>query len=126
MAIVKSHHLIDIIILICCSLSLFTHYNRLLISRLQVQVLSGAPAIPTDYREFKCREKRSGGTCVFTGRKTVGKFIESIPAGFDTYQNYIGVQSVKYKEVKPTKTNPPFIYKLIQKAELKQRTLGTS
>ena len=46
----------------------------------------------------------------------------NIPAGVDTYQNYIGVQSVKYKEVKPTKTNPPFIYKLIQKAELKLRT----
>jgi len=76
--------------------------------------------------EFKCREKRSGGTCVFTGRKTVGKFIESIPAGFDTYQNYIGVHTVKYKEEKPTKTKPPFIYKLIQKIELKQRTLGTS
>ena len=52
MAIVKSHHLADIIILVCCSISLFTHYIRLLISRLQVQVLSGAPAIPTDYREL--------------------------------------------------------------------------
>ena len=76
--------------------------------------------------EFKCREKRSEGTCVFTGRKTVGKFIESIPAGFDTYQNYIGVQYVKYKEEKPTKTKIPFISKLIQKIELKQRPLSTS
>ena len=76
--------------------------------------------------EFKYRERRSEGTCVLNGRTTVGKFIESIPAGFDTYQNYIGVHTVKYKEEKPTKTNPPFIYKLIQKAELKQRTLGTS
>ena len=76
--------------------------------------------------EFKYRERRSEGTCVFTGKKTVGKFIESIPAGFDTYQNYIGFHTVKYKEEKPTKTKPPFIYKLIQKIELKQRTLGTS
>ena len=76
--------------------------------------------------EFKYRERRSEGTCVFTGRTTVGKFIESIPTGFDTYQNYIGVHTVKYKEEKPTKTNPPFIYKLIQKIGLKQRTLGTS
>ncbi len=59
--------------------------------------------------EFKCRERRSEGTCVFTGRTTVGKFIESIPTGFDTYQNYIGLQYVKYKEEKPTKTKIPFI-----------------
>jgi len=68
--------------------------------------------------EFKYRERRSEGTCVFTGRKTVGKFIESIPAGFDTYQNYIGVQYVKYKEEKPAKTKIPFISKLIQTAKL--------
>ena len=42
MAIVKINELTDIVILICCSFSLFIHYIRLLISRLQVQVLSGA------------------------------------------------------------------------------------
>ena len=68
--------------------------------------------------EFKCREKRSEGTCVYTGRTTVGRFIESIPTGFDTYQNYIGVHTVKYKEEKPTKTKIPFISKLIQAAKL--------
>ena len=68
--------------------------------------------------EFKYRERRSEGTCVFTGRTTVGKFIESIPTGFDTYQNYIGLSTVKYKEEKPTKTKIPFISKLIQTAKL--------
>ena len=68
--------------------------------------------------EFKYRERRSEGTCVFTGRTTVGKFIESIPTGFDTYQNYIGVSYVKYKEEKPPKTKIPFISKLIQTAKL--------
>ena len=69
--------------------------------------------------EFKCREKKlSEGTCVFTGRKTVSKFIESIRAGFDTNENYIGVSYVKYKEEKPTKTKIPFISKLIQAAKL--------
>ena len=76
--------------------------------------------------EFKYRERRSEGTCVFTGRTTVGKFIYSIPTGFDTYQNYIGVSYVKYKEEKPPKTKIPFISKLIQKIELKQRPLSTS
>ena len=68
--------------------------------------------------EFKYRERRSEGTCVFTGRTTVGKFIESIPTGFDTYQNSIVVSYVKYKEEKPTKTKIPFISKLIQAAKL--------
>jgi hypothetical protein len=77
--------------------------------------------------EFKCREKKlSEGTCVFTGRKTVSKFIESIPAGFDTNENYIGIQYVRYKKEKLTKTKPSFIYKLIQKIELKQRPLTTA
>ena len=76
--------------------------------------------------EFKYRERRSEGTCVFTGRTTVGKFIESIPTGFDTYQNYIGLSTVKYKEEKHPKTKIPFISKLIQKIGLKQRPLSTS
>ena len=50
--------------------------------------------------KFKCREKRSEGTCILTGEKTVGRFIESIPTGFDTNKNYIGCQTVKYKEEK--------------------------
>jgi len=50
--------------------------------------------------EFKCREERSEGTCILTGEKTVGRFIESIPTGFDTNKNYIGCQTVKYKEEK--------------------------
>ncbi len=50
--------------------------------------------------EFKCREERSEGTCILTGGKTVGRFIESIPTGFDTNKNYIGCQTVKYKEEK--------------------------
>ena len=48
----KNYHLTDIIILVCYSLSLFTYHIRLLMSRLQVQVLSGAPALSTDYREL--------------------------------------------------------------------------
>jgi hypothetical protein len=55
--------------------------------------------------EFKCREKRSEGTCVLTGKKTVGRFIESIPTGFDTNKNYIGIHYVEYKGEK----HPPFI-----------------
>ena len=50
--------------------------------------------------EFKYREERSEGTCILTGEKTVGIFIESIPTGFDTNKNYIGCQTVKYKEEK--------------------------
>ena len=50
--------------------------------------------------EFKCREKRSEGTCILTGKNTVSRFIESVPTGFDTNKNYIGVQYVKYKEEK--------------------------
>jgi len=76
--------------------------------------------------EFKCRESRSEGTCVFTGRTTVGKSIESIPTGFDTNQNYIGLHYVKYKEEKPPKTKIPFISKLIQKIGLKKRPLSTT
>ena len=51
-AIVKSCYLTDIITLVCCSLSPFTHYIRLLISRFGVRVPAGAPALPTDYRDF--------------------------------------------------------------------------
>ena len=50
--------------------------------------------------EFKYREERSEGTCILTGEKTVSRFIESIPTGFDTNKNYIGCQTVKYKEEK--------------------------
>ena len=50
LAIVKRCYLIDIIIFVCCSLSLFTQYISLLISRFQVQFLTGAPAFSTDYR----------------------------------------------------------------------------
>ena len=50
--------------------------------------------------EFKCREERSEGTCILTGKNTVSRFIESIPTGFDTNKNYIGCQTVKYKEEK--------------------------
>ena len=50
--------------------------------------------------EFKCREERSEGTCILTGKNTVSIFIESIPTGFDTNKNYIGCQTVKYKEEK--------------------------
>ena len=50
--------------------------------------------------EFKCREEQSEGTCILTGGKTVSRFIESIPTGFDTNKNYIGCQTVKYKEEK--------------------------
>ena len=77
--------------------------------------------------EFKCREKKlSEGTCFYTGRKKVSKFIESIPAGFDKNENYIGFIYDKYKKEKPTKNKPSFIYKLIQKIELKQRPLSTT
>ena len=50
--------------------------------------------------EFKCREEQSEGTCILTGKNTVRRFIESIPTGFDTNKNYIGCQTVKYKEEK--------------------------
>ena len=50
--------------------------------------------------EFKYREERSEGTCILTGKNTVSRFIESIPTGFDTNKNYIGCQTVKYKEEK--------------------------
>ena len=40
---VKFNELTDIVILICCSFPLFTHSERLLISRLQVQILPGVP-----------------------------------------------------------------------------------
>ena len=50
--------------------------------------------------EFKCREEQSEGTCILTGKNTVSRFIESIPTGFDTNKNYIGCQTVKYKEEK--------------------------
>ena len=51
-AIVKSFYLTDIIILVCYSLSLFTQYIRLLISRFGVRIPAGAPAIPKDYRDL--------------------------------------------------------------------------
>ena len=44
-AIVKSFYNIDIVILICCSLSLFTNYVRLLIIESLVRVWLGEPAI---------------------------------------------------------------------------------
>ena len=60
--------------------------------------------------KFKCREKRSEGTCILTGKKTVGRFIESIPTGFDTNKNYIGCQTVKYKEEKRASFISYFFY----------------
>ena len=53
------------------------------------------------------KKKLSEGTCFYTGRKKVSKFIESIPTGFDNSENYIGFIYDKYKKEKPTKTNPP-------------------
>jgi len=46
-AIVKSFYNIDIIILVCCSLSLYTHYQSLRYWGSQVRLLPGAPVIPT-------------------------------------------------------------------------------
>ena len=43
---------IDFIILICCSLSLFTQYICLLISRFGVRVPAGAPAIAKHYKIY--------------------------------------------------------------------------
>ena len=48
--------------------------------------------------EFKCREKHSEGTSVLNGKKTVCRFIESIPRGFDTNKNYVGIYYVHYKD----------------------------
>jgi len=39
---VKIDHLTEIIVLACTNIPLFTNYVRLLISNLQVQILSGA------------------------------------------------------------------------------------
>ena len=60
--------------------------------------------------EFKCREERSEGTCILTGKNTVSRFIESIPTGFDTNKNYIGCQTVKYKEEKRASFISYFFY----------------
>jgi len=46
---VKSYHLTDIIILVCCSMSQFTYSERLRIWMLGVRVSPPAPVIPTDY-----------------------------------------------------------------------------
>ena len=54
---------------------------------------------------FKCREKRSEGTSVLSGEKTFVRFIESIPTGFDTNKNYIGIYYVHEKD----KKSPPSI-----------------
>ena len=54
---------------------------------------------------FKCREKCSEGTSVLNGKKTVCRFIESIPTGFDTNKNYVGIYYVQYKD----EDSKPFI-----------------
>ena len=46
---VKSYHLTDIIILVCCSMSLFTHSERLRIWMFGVRVSPPAPDIARDY-----------------------------------------------------------------------------
>ena len=55
--------------------------------------------------EFKCREKHSEGTSVLNGKKTVCRFIESIPRGFDTNKNYVGIYYVHYKD----ENSSPFV-----------------
>ena len=55
--------------------------------------------------EFKCREKHSEGVSVLNGKKTVCRFIESIPRGFDTNKNYVGIYYVHYKD----ENSSPFV-----------------
>ena len=51
-AIVKSYYLTDIVILVCCSLSLFTYSERLRIWMLGVRVSPPALVIQTDYTDL--------------------------------------------------------------------------